>query len=172
MEEWKTGVLLNPDNIIKIQRPAFKQMVKLLGIRAGYRKPIPGAKQYNLYGELDAHFEPMEMVGCIYDTHPSQATMQKLGWNAEIADGTTIIHVPYDLDGLQAGCLFFLPSGIDDGKSRMYKVLRMSTIAVYPASIACELGPVLNNTTEAAVAEDFKTSNFNLLDGEQEEYGY
>lgn len=78
MENKDTGFLLNEKNI-KIQRTYFKQMVKMLGINVLYRRPIPGQKKYNLYGELDSNFYPAEVVGCIYDEHPSMKSMKKMG---------------------------------------------------------------------------------------------
>jgi hypothetical protein len=50
-----------------------------------------------------------------------------------------MIHVPYDLQGLQVGALFEVPSGLDTGKGRLFRVISMSNIMVYPASIACEI---------------------------------
>ena len=50
-----------------------------------------------------------------------------------------MIHVPYDLPDLQVGALFEVPSGLDDGKGRSFRVMSMSNIMIYPASIACEI---------------------------------
>lgn len=171
MKNEDTGVLLNEQNI-KIHRMYFKQMCSLLGLRVLYRAPLEDAKSYNGYGELDAYFKKEQVVSCIYDEHPTQKTMRKLGWNAEMADTTTVIHVPYDLEGLQAGALFIIPSGLDKAEGRVFKVLRMTNIAIYPASIACELGPVLVNDDEKAPMNDFRQTNFNLLDDESDKYGH
>ena len=167
----KTGILLGDKNI-KLHRKYFEQMCKLLGIKAIYRAPLDSSKQYNGYGELDAYFNTPELVSCIFDEHTSNKTMRKLGWNAELGDTATVIHVPYDLKGLQAGALFIIPSGLDDTKGRVFKVLRMSNIAIYPSSIACELGPVLINRDEKSLTGDFRQTNFNMLDDESEDYGH
>lgn len=179
-----TGILLSDKNI-KLHRSWFKQMCSLIGIQVNYFTPID--KSYNAYGELNPDYvAKTEKVGCIYDEHPTQKTMQKLGWNAELADSSVVIHVPYDLEGLEAGCRFDLPSGIDGAEPRHFKVLRMSNIAVYPASVACELGPVLINTFKNDPIEpdqpnheitedlinDFDDSNFNLLGDESDKYGH
>ena len=50
-----------------------------------------------------------------------------------------MIHVPYDLPGLQIGALFEVPCGLDNGKGRVFRVISMSNIMIYPASIACEI---------------------------------
>lgn len=171
MDNKDTGLLLIGPNI-KLHRMYFKQMCSLLGIKVLYRAPIDSSKQYNMYGELDTFYYKPEPVTCIYDEHPTQKTMRKLGWDSEVADSTTLIHVPYDLKGLQAGALFIIPSGIDNAEARVFKVLRMSTIAVYPASITCELGPLYVNTDDHESVTNFEHTNFNLLDNESDDYGH
>ena len=44
----------------------------------------------------------------------------------------------------------------------------MTNSPIYPASIACELGPVLNNECEQTQVHDFKQSDFNLLNDEED----
>ena len=62
-----------------------------------------------------------------------------MGWVAELQEGSSIIHVPYDLPGLQVGALFDVPSGIDSAKPRTFRVISLQNIMIYPASIACEI---------------------------------
>lgn len=166
----KTGLLLNDKNI-KLQRNYFKNMCKLLGIKVIYRSPLP-SKNYNGYGELDSYYNTPELIYAIYDEHTPQKTMRKLGWNTDLNDTAVVIHVPYDLKDLQAGALFIIPGGLDNSEGRVFKVLRMTNISIYPASIACELGPVLVNTDEKSTVHDFRNSNFNMLDDESDDYGY
>lgn len=64
-----------------------------------------------------------------------------MGWDAELQDGESIIHVPYDLQGLQVGCLFIVPSGIDCAKGRLFRVTELSNIMIYPASVMCKIVP-------------------------------
>ena len=40
---------------------------------------------------------------------------------------------------LQAGALFDVPSGLDNGADRTFRVISLSNIMIYPASIACEI---------------------------------
>lgn len=171
MENNDAGLLLNKQNII-LQRSYFKEMTRLLGINVLYRAPIEGSKQYNLYTELDAHYEQPIVVGCIFDEHVNQKTMRKLGWNAELNENTIVIHVPYDLKNIQAGAIFIIPAGLDNAEPRVFRVIRMSNITVYPASIACELGPIFFSESAPETVIDFKQSNFNLLAGEEEDYGH
>ena len=44
----------------------------------------------------------------------------------------------------------------------------MSTICVYPASIACQIGPIWENTFDSSQL-DYKNGNFNLLIENEEE---
>lgn len=161
MDKNDVGLLLNPENL-KLQRHYFKEMVRLIGINVIYRAPREG-KTYNGYGELDTfYYEPMP-VGCIFVEHPTQYTMKKQGWTTELDEEVSLIQVPYDLPGLQRGALFIIPSGLDDGKGRLFRVLDLSTIAVTPASITCKLGPVWENTSSKTEFQHDNT-DFNLLD--------
>lgn len=168
MERQDTGILLNDKNI-KLHRAYFQQMTRLLGLNVLYRAPREN-KSYNGYGELDTYYYNPIKVGVIYDEHPQQRTLKKMGWASQLADSSTIIHVPYDLEKLQVGSLFIIPSGLDNTEGRVFRVIKMQSIPIYPASITCELAPVWENTMPQNQAEEFKQSNFNLLDDESEEY--
>ncbi len=170
MRNEDTGLLLNERNI-KLNRQFFKEFLRLHGLNVTYRAPIPNSKDYNMYGELDTNYKEPILVRCIYDEHPTQKTMRKIGWNTELSDTSVMIHVPYDMD-VETGGLFVIPSGLDRSEGRVFKVLRMSNIAIFPVNIVCELGPMLVNTTERATIENFKTNNFNLLDDESDDYGH
>lgn len=164
MEKKDTGILLNQENL-KLQRFYFEQMVRLIGINVIYRAPRDGSKEYNGYGELDSFYHEPKQVGCIFVEHPNQYTMKKLGWVAELNEEVSLIQVPYNLQGLQRGALFIIPSGLDDAKGRLFKVEDMATIAVTPAYITCKLAPVYESTFEDSQFTH-ETNNFNLLNEE------
>ena len=166
MEKTDTGILLNPNNI-KLQRFYFKQTVKLIGINTIFRPLIDSSKQYNGVGELDAFYKTPEVVGCIFEEHPTEKTFKKCGWVAELSTDASIIHVPYDLKGLERGSLFIVPSALDNSKGRLFKVLELSTIAVYPASVACKIAPVWESTYNETEL-NFKNNNFSLLRDDKE----
>lgn len=134
----KYGTLLTPN--IKIHRNYFKEMVKLLGIQVVYRAPRTDI-HFTLHGEIKANYQEPEIVGCIFDEHPDQKTLKKMGWVSELNTDAVIIHVPYDLHDLQRGALFIIPGGIDNSKGRVFRVNTMQTTMIYPASITCELVP-------------------------------
>lgn len=164
MQELDTGLLLHKQDI-ELHRNWFKEMCHLIGINILFRSPVKSSKHYDLHGDLDSKYNTPIVVGCIFDEHPTQWTMKKLGWNAEQNDSTSVIHLPYDLEGLEAGSLCIIPSGIDNSKGRVFRIIRMSTTQVYPASIACEIAPEYEDTTDRSSIESFETTNFNLLNG-------
>lgn len=168
-EEYRTsrdsyGLLINPDT--KLHRKWFKEMTRLIGINVIYRPPLVD-KQYTPTGELFSHYGAPQVVGCIFEEHPTQQTTRKLGWVAELSENSSIIHVPYDLQDLQKGAIFIVPSGIDNAIGRVFKVVRMSNIMVYPASISCEIVPEYkNNFDESQFSHADNT--FNLLNEEED----
>ena len=131
------GLLLNGNNI-KLHRTWFKQLLALHGINCKYRAPLPN-KTNDKYGDLQTGYKPEIIVGCLFEEHPNQKSLRKAGWVAELQEGSSMIHVPYDLPDLQVGALFEVPSGLDTGKGRLFRVISMANIMIYPASIACEI---------------------------------
>ena len=139
-------------------------MVKLHGINCIYRSLKEG-KKWTTYGEVDANYNAPILIGCIFDEHPTQQTLKKIGWVSELQQSSSLIHIPYDTPGIEVGCLFVIPSGLDDGKGRLFRCTALSNIMVYPASITCELVPEYENTYHNAL-NDFSDTSFNLLNEE------
>ena len=160
------GRLITPE--IKLHRQYFKEMVKLLGINCIYRAPLPG-KQFDKHGDLDARYYAGEVVGVIFQEHPDQKTLKKMGWVAELQENSSIIHVPYDLPHLEVGALFIIPSGIDQAQGRVFRVISMQNIMVYPASIACEIAPEYEDIDEPTVHNDFTRDTTTLLMDNEED---
>ncbi len=155
------GILMNKD--AKLFRTWFKEMTKLRGINCVYRAPKPGTKNYSMHGDLEADYEQPIVVGVIFESHPDQKTLKKRGWITEIDDTSSMIHVPYDLPGLQRGALFTVPSGLDDGQGRLFRVVNMQNIMMYPASIACEIAPEWLNDDVPANQQTYENNDFTLL---------
>ena len=165
MEEQKYGILLTPD--IKLHRQWFVQMTNLIGIKVVYRAPQPG-KHYTNFTEIESNYQSPEVVGCIFEEHPTQKTMKKLGWDSELQTEESIISVPYDLHDIQVGALFIIPSGIDNTKGRLFRVVDLSVGIVYPASITCKLVPEWEDAY-TPTQNEFKHTSFNLLNNEDTE---
>lgn len=164
IDSMKSGILLNEKDI-KRHRQYFREMVKLIGIYVLYRAPLKD-KHYTVYAELDSNYEPPIQVGCIFDTHPTQQTLRKIGWVSELQEESSLIHVDYDLPGLQQGALFIIPSGLDDGKGRIFRVVRLQNSMVYPSTMVCEIVPQYENTFEPETNYDFEDTDFHLLNDE------
>jgi len=164
-ENRKYGLLIQPS--IKLHRQYFKELCKLHGIYVLYRSPMQD-KHYTTWAEIDSNFNPPIQIGCLFEQHPDQRTTKKLGWVSELQEDSSIIHVDYDLPNLQVGSLFIIPSGLDDGKGRLFKVIRMSTIMIYPASISCEIVPEYEDTLVESTINDFTDTSFNLLQDEEQ----
>ena len=160
------GLLINKD--IKLHRLYFKQMTQLLGINCQYYAPMSN-KSFNKLGDLETDYYPPETVGCIFNDHPDQKTLKKMGWVTELQEGASVIHVPYDLKGLEVGALFSIPSGIDTAENRLFRVISMQNIMVYPASIAFEIAPEYIDTDEKVLVQDFSTTNFTVLVDHEED---
>ena len=160
----KYGILLSPD--IKLYRSYFEEMTRMIGIQVFYRAPKPG-KTYTTYTEIiDNYFDPIQ-VGVIFDEHPTQQTLKKMGWVSELQQNASIIHIPYDLPEIQQGALFFIPSGLDNAPSRLFRVVKLTNGIVYPASISCEIVPEYENTFQSD-SFDYSQSSFNLLSGKED----
>lgn len=160
------GFLLNKDDIL-LQRQYFNELVTMLGVKVKHRAPRPN-KSYTTYAEIEAHYFEPEEVGCIFSEHLDQRTMKKLGWNAELTTDATVISVPYDLNGVQQGSLFYIPSAFDNTQDRLFRVIEISSIMIYPASLTCKLVPEYENTFSSNL-HDHKKNSFNLLRTEEED---
>lgn len=165
METEKYGILLNKD--IKLHRQWFKEMVRLIGIYVIYRAPKPD-KRYTTYAEIESNYEKPELVGCIFNEHLPQQTLRKMGWMSELDESASVIDVPYDLPGLQQGALFIVPSGLDDGKGRLFRVTKLTNSIIYPASMTCQIVPEYEDTVDDTVAYNYSGETFTMLNEEKD----
>ena len=154
------GKLVQPN--IQLLRKQFSEMCSLLGVNCKYQYPLNN-KQYTLHGEISSNYSEPKIVSCIFEEHIDQKTAKKMGWDAELQDQMSVISVPYDLENLQIGCLFEVPSAFDNTPGRLFRVTEMSGIQMYPASISCRLVQEYETDMNAADYELFTESNFNLL---------
>ena len=158
------GALLSPD--IKIARKYFEEMVKLLGIQVMYYAPRKD-KEYTIHGEIKSNYREPIQVGCLFDSHPDQKSLKKMGWVAELQEESSLISVPYDLPDVQVGALFAIPSGLDRTKGRLFRVVSLSNIMIYPSSITCEIVPEWEDTLPEEKM-DRRYQDFNLLKQEDD----
>jgi hypothetical protein len=50
----------------------------MLGINCIYQEPLRG-KDYDMHGHLSAKYKEGVTVGCIFQDHPDQKTLKKMG---------------------------------------------------------------------------------------------
>ena len=155
----KYGLLLQSS--IKLHRQYFGEMVKLLGIQAIYRAPKKD-KHWTSFTEIESNYQCPELVGCIFEEHPTQKTIKKLGWDSELQTEASLISVPYDLHDIQTGALFIIPTGLDNAKGRLFRVTELSVGIVYPASVTCKIVPEWGDGY-TPTQSNFKHTSFNLL---------
>ena len=160
------GILLREKDI-KIHRKYFAEMTNLIGIKCLFYAPRPD-KHWTTYAEIETNFYKPVVVGAIFNEHLDQKTMKKLNWVSELDEQASFISVPYDLENIQVGALFVIPSGIDNAVGRMFRVVEINNIAIYPASITCRLVPEYENTfsDDSYIHED---TSMNLLNREDED---
>lgn len=160
MENKDTGLLISKKNI-NLQRFYFNQAVRLYGIICTYRAPRE-SKKYNGYGELDTYFYEPITIGVIFEDHPNVWTMRKLGWDSELQEGETLVHVPYDVPKLESGGMLEIPSGLDNTPGKRFRILKMRTSMVYPSEVVCHIAPLFTSTFSEAQMQH-KDNNFTLL---------
>ena len=167
MENGNYGILLNgPD--IKLHRKYFDEMCFLIGIKVLFYAPKP-RKHWTTYAEIETNFYEPKLISCVFEDHPNQYTMKKLGWDSELQENASLISVPYDLEGIQVGAIFIVPSGIDNTKGRVFRVTKMRTSMIYPSALTCEIVPEYENTFSSG-EYSYKGSSFNLLNDEEDDY--
>lgn len=166
MDNKDTGILIDKKNV-ELHRFYFKEMVRLIGVQVQYRAPRKD-KTYNNHGELDTFFYEPIPVGVIFEEHPTIWTMRKLGWDVELQEGETLIHVPYDVPRLEKGGIFEIPSGIDNTPSRKFRILRTRMSMIYPSEIVCHIAPLWTSEYNES-ASIHKDNNFDLLYTEEDD---
>ena len=171
MEERRAGILLD-EEALKLQRQYFEEAVRLIGIYVIYRAIKPDAQgkprvAFTSYQEMLANYQEPELVGCLFHEHPDQKTLKKIGWVSELQKEACLIQVPYNLHDLQKGCLFIIPSGIDNSKGRLFRVESMSVSMLCPPFVTCELVPEFDDIFQTE-KHDHTTTDFNLLSEEED----
>lgn len=166
MQNNDTGILLHAHDI-KLTRQWFKEMVRLIGINVFYFPASVGTKHYTTKAEFEASYKDAFKVGVIFEEHPAQQTLKKLGWLSELQENASIIHVDYDLPELEQGAMFVIPSGLDNGKGRLFRVTRLTTDIVYPASVICEIVPEYEDRFTPETSYDYSENSYTLLNREE-----
>ena len=131
-----------------MHRHYFKEMLKLYGIDGMYFQVKEDTINYNETGELSAEY--LEPIPCqmIFDQVPKVSTLKKLGWTTELDQSQPLIHVDFDLKGLQIGACFNIEDPLRPGKGRLFRVTKLSVGIIYPMCVTCQIVAILGDKPE------------------------
>ena len=129
-------------------RKYFKEMLEKYGIDGMYFQPKEETKKYNETGEFSAEYEKPIQCQMIFDQVPKVSTLKKLGWTAEMDESQPLIHVDYDLPGLQSGSCFSIEDPLRPGKGRLFRVTKISVGIIYPMCATCQIVAIAGDQPE------------------------
>ena len=139
---------------IEYMRRMFKFTVEQVGVQFLYRYPLNNDVDSYNQPAPDGYSERMSIFG-IFDGEPKLKTYKDLGWVAEKNDNLPfLIHVPFDVPHIQAGCLFESDGQITGIKPRLFQVKELSTPLVCPDHIVCQIVPLVGNTPPLVAQTD------------------
>lgn len=129
-------------------RKYFDEMLRKYGIDGMYFQVDESTVSYNEIGEMSSEY--LEPVPCqmIFDQVPTVSTLKKLGWVTELDKSQPIIHVSYDLPGLQKGACFNIEDPLRPSKGRLFRVTKLSMGIIYPMCVTCQIVAVLGDKPE------------------------
>lgn len=134
-------------NDAKIFRYYADEALDMYGIVSQYYQCKPG-KSFTTLGELKScYYDPIR-TKVIFDQAPQVRTLKKLGWVTELDSQQPIIHVKYDLPGLEVGCLFNIKDPLAVSSGRMFRVTKMSVGILYPATVTCQVVAIVGDSVE------------------------
>lgn len=135
-------------------RHYFKEMLDLYGIDGMYYEVIEETKKYNEAGEFSAYYKDPIPCQVIFDQVPKISTLKKLGWTTENDESQPIVHVDYDLPGIQKGACFSIEDPLRLGKGRLFRISKLSLGIIYPMCVTCQLVAVLGDIPENTLQPD------------------
>lgn len=138
-------------NDLEIQRYYFDEACDFYGIPARYFQVKPGM-HWTVAGEMSSNFFDPIKTRPIFDEAPKVSTLKKLGWVPELNEEVPpLAHLSFTLPGLQVGCLLEVKDPLAVDKGRMFRITKMKTGIIYPASVTCQIVPIVGSDTEATV---------------------
>jgi hypothetical protein len=137
-------------------RKYFQEMLRKYGIDCSYFSVKEGTAKYNVNGEFSAEYNKPVGTQVLFDQVPKISTLKKLGWSTPTDESQPILHIDYDLPGLQVGCLFSIEDPLRPGKGRLFRITKMSLGIIYPmcvtAQVVAVVGDLLENTLQPETA--------------------
>ena len=142
----RTDSLIKKDALMF--RKYFREMLRKYGIDCSYFQVIEGTAEYNVNGEFSADYHDPISSQVLFDQIPKISTLKKLGWNTSVEESQPLVHVDYDLPGLQIGCLFSIEDPMRPGKGKLFRVTKMSMGIIYPMCVTAQVVAVLGDQVE------------------------
>lgn len=124
-----------------------KEALEMYGIPSEYYQCKPG-RTFTTLGELKACYYDPVRTKVIFDQAPQVRTLKKLGWVTELDAQQPIVHVMFDLPGLEVGCLFNIKDPLTIDSGRMFRITKMSTGILYPATVTCQIVAIMGDEIE------------------------
>lgn len=128
-------------NDVKIHRRYFNEALEAYGVDALYYQVKPG-KKFTSIGELSANYYAPTEGKVIFDQTPQLRTLKKLGWVSELDQTLPLLHVSFDLPGIETGCLFKIKDPLQFSGGRLFRITKMSVGIISPASITVQAVPI------------------------------
>lgn len=158
-------------NDLEIQRYYFNDACDFYGISARYYQVKPGMR-WTVAGEMKANFYDPVRTKLIFDQVPKVSTLKKLGWVTELdQDSHPLVHLQFDLSGLQVGCVIEIKDPLTVDKGRLFRITKMSTGIIYPASVTCQLVPIVGTNPEETT-DPYEGKRSVFLDKKEQEDVY
>lgn len=132
----------------------FREALRLYGIDCNYYEVMPETISYNVNGEFSAKYKNPKPAQLIFDQVPKVSTLKKLGWATEQEDTQPLVHVDFDLPGIQIGCLFTIDDPLRPGKGRLFRITKMSVGIIYPMCVTAQVVAVLGDEPEKTLSPD------------------
>ena len=151
----RKGSLVKQDALMF--RRYFKEMLDRYGIDSMYFQVNEETKKYNETGEFSCEYLKPEPCQVIFDEVPKISTLKKLGWSTESSQNQPIIHVDFDLPGLQFGACFSIEDPLRPGKGRLFRVTKLSVGIIYPMCVTCQVVAVLGDEPEKTLKPEKST---------------
>lgn len=162
------GLLIDKDTLIR--RKQFKEMAKLIGVKAKYSYIYNEDKHYTTHTELKGTYStPMFVDIIIHDlASMKNNTFRKLGWVTEGDKESlpVIAQVPFDLPHLQRGCHILLKS---DGTNtpKTFRITEIYSAQQYPDSWYVKLAPEFE-TVISGVNNNYSRADFNYVENDDD----
>lgn len=134
-----------------IHRKYFKEVLDAYGVPSLYFQCKP-KKDYNSSGELSSRYYDPQKTKVLFEQVPQMRTLKKLGWVTELDQQQPIVHLWYDLPGIEVGCLLKVKDPFTKSSGRFFRLSKLSGIGIiYPVGLTAQIVAVAGTDIEDTV---------------------